>query len=120
MPEGQFTGDKSVYLYTGDSGATYLLQLDSTLGDLAGCGLQKANTSSAGSPAPKRFKPRGVYWQGKLNDKIRRKFLVCAANSVLYQADRAQDVTIDGVSGSTTGRIGEKMTYLALEAARIE
>jgi hypothetical protein len=120
MPEGQFTGNRNIYVYRSESGSSYLLQLDETLGDIQGCGLTKANTNSAGSPAPKRFKPRGVYWQGKLGDKIKRKFLVCAPNSVLYQADRSQKLTIDGVDGSTTGRIGEKLSYLSLDEAPAE
>ena len=117
MPEGQFTGKRGIYAYTSESGTVYLLQLDETLGDIPGCGLTKANNSTAGSPAPRRFKARGVYWQGKLGQDIKRKFLVCGSNSVLYQADRSQKLTIDGVEGGTTGRIGEKLSYLALEEA---
>lgn len=116
MPEGQFTGARAVYEYISDNAAVYLLQMDETIGSLSELGLTKATTDTTGIPAPKRFKPRGVYWQGELDSKVRRKFLVCSSTSSLFQSDNSSELTIDGVQGSTTGRTGESLSFLRLEA----
>lgn len=119
MAEGQFSGRRRPYLYTSDSGEVFLLQKDETLGDLAGAGLVRATTGNIGnaSPVPKRFEPRGVYWQGELNDRVVRKFVVCAANGTLYVGNVPQPLTIDGVAGSTTGKRGEQLTFISIPPA---
>lgn len=121
MPEGQYSGVRRTYIYTSDTDEEYLLTLDQTLGDLAGTGLVVATAANSGnaSPAPKRFKPRCVYWQGTLSNRLVRKRLICGTtDATLYDSDSSQNVTIDGVTGSTTGRRGEQLTFgkLAEEA----
>lgn len=110
MPEGQFTGSRATYDYEADDGSIYRLTLDETLGNLTGTGLGKTTTASTSTEIPKRLKPRIVYWQGVLNGRIVRKSLVCNTSGSLYSSS-SQDVTIDGVNGSTTGRRGEKFTF---------
>lgn len=120
MPEGQYSGQRKSYIYESDAGKTYILLLDSTLASLANTGLVEATTANAATatPAPKRFKPRVVFWQGTLNGRTVRKALVCGdVTSTLYAKDTSQDVTIDGVAGSTTGRRGEKLSFVALGQA---
>ena len=120
MPEGQYSGQRKSYIYESDAGKTYILLLDSTLASLANTGLVEATTANAATatPAPKRFKPRVVFWQGTLNGRVVRKALVCGdVTSTLYAKDTSQDVTIDGVAGSTTGRRGEKLSFVALGQA---
>lgn len=121
MPEGQYTGARKAYLYTPDSGDnTYLISTDETLGGLAGSGLVLATTANIANaqPAPKRFKPRVVFWQGVLDGRIVRKSIICGTTSAtLYDSDSPQAVTIDGVAGSTTGRRGERLSFLNLSAA---
>lgn len=119
MPEGQFTGARASYIYATDAGNEYLLTLDTTLATLAGTGLVAATTANAenATPAPKRFKPRIVQWQGTLNNKIVRKRIVCGTvDAELYADTTAAGLTIDGVQGTTTGRRGEKLTYGSLSA----
>ena len=111
MPEGQFSGVRKTYNYISDSGSVIALSLDATLGDLSENGLSEANNDNLGNNKPLRFKPRGVYWQGTLNNATKRKFIICAANATIYRADRSQALTIDGVAGKTTGRRGEVLTY---------
>lgn len=113
MPEGQFTGARAAYEYISDTGNTYLLTLDATLGGIAGCDLTAATTATTATTAPKGLKPRIIYWQGTLNNKIVRKKLVANASGSLY-SDTSQALTIDGVVGSTTGRRGEKSSFLRL------
>lgn len=116
MPEGQFTGTRSSFVYTSDTGALYVLQLDDTLGGLAGADLDVFDPASPGAatPKPTRFSPRGVYWQGTATGfETKRKFLVCGTTAAtLYDSSVRQALTIDGVAGITTGRRGEQMSFL--------
>jgi len=120
MAEGQYTGQRKAYLYTPDSGDNvYLISTDVTLATLAGTGLVEATTANIANarPAPKRFKPRVVFWQGTLNGRTVRKAIICGTTgAALYDKDSPQAVTIDGVAGSTTGRRGEKLSFLNLTA----
>ena len=121
MAEGQFTGKRLPYLYTSDAGESFLIRTDATLGGVAGTGLVPATTGNVGGAtgAPKRFKPRGVYWQGTLGGRIVRKFLICNGgnDSTLYISGTPQSLTIDGVAGVTTGRRGEKASYAVIPTA---
>lgn len=117
MPEGQYTGQRQPYIYESDAGEAYIMLMDSTLAGLAGSGLVLATAanSAGATPAPKRFQPRAVYWQGELNGRIVRKRITCGStDATLYQSDTSQALTIDGVQGSTTGRVGERLTFVRL------
>lgn len=115
MPEGQFTGSRSKYVYTGDGGESYILTLDDSL-VVAGSGLvpyDPAAPPANSCPAPRRFTPRGVFWQGTAAGFVgKRKYLVAGtAGSALYASSTPAEITIDGVLGITTGRKGEKLTF---------
>ena len=113
MPEGQYLGSRQTYIYTSDNLDEYFLVTDETLGDLAGTGLTAATTGSSASPMPKRFKPRIVHWEA--NDGSKRKRIICGKNDAsLYADNKSATLTIDGIAGRTTGRVGEKMTYMRL------
>lgn len=117
MPVGQFTGGRSAYIYENDAGTTYLLSLDTTNASLPGTGLVLATTATAatGSPKPARFTPRGVFWQATSAPIGARKFLTCGdVTSTLYASETSQALTVDGVAGVTTGRVGEKMSFLVI------
>ena len=116
MPEGQFTGVRATYEYTADSGTVYLITLDTTLGGLSETGLVPATSATLGVEKPQSLNLRGVYWQGVLDGRVVRKRLVCNTSGSIY-ADTSQSLTIDGVAGFTTGRVGEKFTFRRLPAA---
>lgn len=111
MPEGQFSGSRSKYEYTSDSGAVYKLTLDDTLGGITSLGLTAAGATSTATPKPTGFKPRVVFWQGELDGEPKRKELVCASTSVLYATASSSSLEVDGVTGIITGRRGEKLTF---------
>lgn len=116
MPEGQFTGSKARYIYVSDTGISYTLRRDETLGDIAGVGLTEYDPASPptsfGGAKPSQLKPRGVYWEGTLGGTLRRKFLICGTTeATLYNSGARQALTIDGVAGFTTGRKGEQFTF---------
>lgn len=116
MPEGQFSGSRAPFLYTSDSGEVIVLLKDVTLATLPGTGLIAATTGNIGNatPKPSRFETRGVYWQGVLAGNVVRKFITCNANGTLYLGNVPQALTIDGVAGSTTGRMGERQSFLSV------
>lgn len=115
MPEGQFSGIRKSYEYTSDLGIKYLLTLDETLGSIAGTGLTEATTETTADNAPGRFEPRVVYWQGTLGTRTVRKQIVCGtSDGTLYNSNKSQALTIDGTAGVTTGRKGEKISFLKL------
>lgn len=114
MPEGQYSGERGNYVYTSDDGSDYIISTDKTLGNIPGADLQLATAGSDAVSPPRRFRPRIVYWQGELNDRIVRKKIICDSTSSLYQNNKSVALTIDGVAGFTTGRRGEKFSYLKL------
>lgn len=117
MAVGQFLGPRKNYVYTADNGSTeYVLNLDETLGSITGCDLEIYTGQEGVSPAPKRFKPRIVYWES--DDGKYRKRLTCGTtDATLYATNSSTNLTIDGVSGKTTGRVGEKLTFLKAAAS---
>ena len=116
MPEGQFLGTRSAYVYTTDAEDLYILQLDDTLASLAGTELDDYTGQANTKPAPKRFSPRIVYWES--DDRTKRKRIVCGKpDAALYGQETSSALTIDGISGFTTGRVGEKLTYVKAKVA---
>lgn len=112
MPEGQFQGDRAKYVYVSDDGRSYRLNLDVTLATLAGTGLVADTETSGATNKPTNFKPRVVFWQGTLNQLLRRKELICGTNDApLFASPTSQLLTVDGVVGVITGRRGETLTY---------
>jgi hypothetical protein len=119
MAEGQYTGKTAVYVYKDDNDVNYLIRLDKTLGDLTQCGLVAATDANLSLPTlPKRFQVRRVMWQGKVSGILKSKRLTCSRTSTAYAAAGSTKFEIDGsTEGSTTGRVGEKKTYLRIPVA---
>lgn len=116
MAEGQFLGDKSIYVYKDDSDVSYIVKLDKTLGDIPELGMQVAVSADLTKPTlPTGFKMRRVLWSGVCEGKNRSKRLVCARDSTAYSAPGSTEFNISGsINGATTGRVGEKKTYIRL------
>lgn len=112
MPEGQFSGSRAAYTYTKDDGDNIVICLDETLGGVTGNGLTKITTASELPGKPLQFTPRVVFWQGTLGGKVKRKQIVCNAGSTLYVKKGSSTLTVDGVAGVTTGRRGEKQSFI--------
>lgn len=115
MGEGQFSGTRSDYVYTTDTGAKYVIEMDDTLGTQPNNGLTVFDPANPGTatPKPNKFNLRGVYWQGTAAGyEGKRKFLVCGTlAATLYASNLRQTVSVDGVAGVTTGRKGESMSF---------
>lgn len=114
MAEGQFTGTRSQYVYTSDSGADFILTLDDTNAQITGTGLVAFDPANPGTatPAPRRFTPRAIYWQGTLSGRQVRKRLVCGTTAAaLYATGVSTALQIGDAMGATTGRVGEQLTF---------
>lgn len=118
----QFLGPRATYLYVSDSGEEFTLQLDSTLATLPGTGLRLATTADNASEKPKRFKPRGIYWQ---DAQGRRKFIVCNVVAEGYYTAGGSvaivipgTTTADAAEGISTGMRGEQRSYPKLVVAQ--
>ena len=118
MAEGQFLGSKSVYVYTDDSGVGYLVRMDQTLGSIPELGMVPAVDADLTKPTlPKGFSTRKVLWEGTCEGIKRRKTLTANNTSTAYLAAGSTAFDISGSSaGATTGRVGEKKSYLRLNS----
>ena len=115
MGLGQFSGSKDKYVYTSDSGKNYILTLDTDL-VIVGSGLipyDPVTNATATSP-PKGFRPRVVFWQATaVGFEGKRKSLIAGVPADdLYSLDAPQTFTIDGVAGTTTGKKGERLSFI--------
>jgi hypothetical protein len=120
MAEGQYTGVRATYIYETDDGRKILISTDKTLGDIPNNGLIAATTGNSGEAGakPSRFEPRVVFWQGTGENIGKKKRIICGdVTASLYASSISQALTIDGIAGVTTGKRGEKLTFLKLAAA---
>lgn len=119
MAEGQFLGSKSVYVYTDDSDVEYLIRMDITLASLTQLGMVPAVDADLGKPTlPKGFSTRKVLWEGICDGVKRRKTLTANKTAEAYLATGSTAFDIGGsTQGATTGRVGEKKSYLRLSSS---
>lgn len=114
---GNRLGERQRYLYESDGGQTYIIETDESLA-IAGFGEGAAApvvydpaTPGDAQPAPRRFKPRGVYVQSTTDGA--RKFLIAFdATATAYARTNSESYTIDTEGGwVSTGRVGEKLSF---------
>jgi len=103
---GNTLGARRYYKYTNDNDEVYSYLTDKDLGDAVGDDLDDSNP-----PFPRRFKPRGVYVQATIDNRLTRKFLVIGDTSNDLWSDSSETIEIDGVSFSSTGRRGEALSF---------
>lgn len=108
---GNSLGPRKAYIYTTDDGKTVVLLLDETIASLTGTGLVPYTNQVPDMPKAYRFTPRVVYWEAE--DRSIRKRITCGTtSSTIYAKTISASLTIDGIAGFTTGRVGEKVSYL--------
>lgn len=104
---GNRLGPRGVFLYTSDTGTEYRIETDASLG--AASALPVA-ASGDGSPPPRRFSPRGVWCKSVAGDPTTR-FVPCNVDFAAYATSTPTSVTIDGEQFTSTGRVGERLTF---------
>lgn len=115
MTTSQFLGSRSRYVYSSDSGQDYILTVDDTLAALSTT-LTPFDPQQPGTaiPAPRRFSPRGVYWQATAAGENlgARKFIIMGdVSDNRYARTTRESFAISGVAGVSTGRRGEQLTF---------
>lgn len=105
---GNVLGGRSWYAYTGDSGASYSIQMDDSLAAAVGAVLNDSNPAP-----PRRLEPRVVYCEAQVsNGDVKRKALIIPTpDGAEYATDTTTTITIDGLVFQTTGRTGERLTF---------
>lgn len=115
MGLGQFSGSRDKYVYTADNGDQYVLTLDTDL-VIVGSGLIPYDpvTNAAATSPPKGFRPRVVFWQATaVGFEGKRKALVAGVPADdLYSPSTPQTFAVDGVAGVTTGKKGERLSFI--------
>lgn len=104
---GNLLGVRRYYRYEDDTGLEYSYLTDQDLGTAVG-----AVEDDSLPPFPRRFKPRGVYCQATINNRLVRKFVIIpeVASSTLWE-NSSNSITIDSQAFTTTGRRGEQISY---------
>lgn len=104
---GNILGRRSYYRYTSDTGTNYSILTDDTLAAAVGL------VADASNPAPpRRFEPRVLFVEFNSNAGVKRKELVIGdTTQANYSSNVSTDVVIDGVTFSSTGRKGEKLSF---------
>lgn len=114
---GNRLGERKRYLYESDGGSTYILETDASLA-IAGFGVGTAapveydpDTPGTATPAPRRFRPRGVYVQSA-TDGARKFVIAFDPTASAYARNNSASYTIDGEADwESTGRVGERQTF---------
>lgn len=114
---GNRLGARGEYVYNSDGGGTYIIETDASLA-IAGFGAAggapiEYDPAAPGdaTPAPKRFKPRGVYVQSE-SDGARKFVIAFDPTASAYARNNSATYTIDTEAGwVSTGRVGEKQSF---------
>lgn len=104
---GNILGGRSYYQYEADDGTNYSLLID----DSNAASMSMVADDSFPAP-PRRFKPRVVFAEVQLANRVARKQLIAPTGaSAAYASNTTTAVTVDTVVYNTTGRRGETLSF---------
>lgn len=104
---GNILGGRSYYQYEGEDGTNYSLLVDDS--NAAAMGMVADDSFPA---PPRRFKPRVVFAEVQLANRVARKQLIAPTGATAaYASNTTTVVTVDGVAYNTTGRRGETLSF---------
>jgi hypothetical protein len=100
-------------VYTADDGVDYAIIVPDWVDDIAitVTGLKVPTGSEPKSPTGLEY--RGV-WVKDVT-KLKRRFVPCGPAGTLYQSNASQSVTFSSEAWTSTGRIGERLTFTSSE-----
>lgn len=106
MAEGNTLGPRRYFRYVTDKNVNYKYQTDLNLGTAAGATLNDTDPN-----LPRRFEPRYLNLQAEINgEQVRKKLIVPNVTSAAW-TDTPVEVEIDGEIYTTTGRVGERVSF---------
>lgn len=111
MAVGQFLGPRGKYVYITDSGESYVITTDVTIGALTPLALDAFVSQDVIGKLPRGMKPRVVHWRSTVEGDKSKKKLICNAAGSAYNSMVGSALPVDGVNGVITGRTGERVTF---------
>ncbi len=111
---GNRLGPRATFVYETDSQENIVYQADRSVGLAVGNVL--ATTAERPSSINTRYLTgRYVLLESAADPTVRKRVFIGDALNTLFAADSSQNVTINGVVFRTTGRVGEKVSFLTID-----
>ena len=111
---GNRLGPRATFEYETDSLETILYQADRSVGIAVGNTL--ATTAARPSSINTRYLTgRYVLVEAVGDPNVRKRIFIGDRLNTLFSGDTSQTVTINGVEFQTTGRVGERVSFLKVE-----
>ncbi len=111
---GNTLGPRATFVYQTDSQEDIVYQADRSVGLAVGNVL--ATTAQRPSSINTRYlQGRYVLVEAQNDPSVRKKIFIGDPLNTLFAADSSQNVTINGVVFVTTGRVGERVSFLTVE-----
>jgi hypothetical protein len=111
---GNRLGPRATFEYETDALETILYQQDRSVGEAVGNTI--ATTAARPSSIDGRYlRGRYVLVEAKDDPTVRKRIFIGKNDNTLFAADESQEVTINGVVFVTTGRVGERVSFLKVE-----
>lgn len=109
-------GKSALVQYTTDSGKKVKIRVPQYILDAGQHGLQPTDGTEV--PKPARFSPRVVFWDGVVppaaeggKETFIRRAIPFNPGAAIVSGDTRKTHVLDGFTGETTGRRGEKVTF---------
>lgn len=113
---GNRLGPRSFFTYTTDNGEEFKILQDESVANAVG-------NTAAGSSLPRLatsgtipVECRYILLQGVSDTSIKKKVIIGDSDNALFNSLNSQQVTINNVAFTTTGRVGEKASWGAASA----
>lgn len=115
---GNRLGPRGTFDYESDAGVSYIMQLDKSVATAMG-NIESTDVSLPVLPASQSrpLRPRYVLLQLQTDAKVSKKAIVGDPENALWTSNAASTVSINGVSWTITGRVGEARSVLKRTAA---
>lgn len=113
---GNRLGERAVFEYTTDSLEVVSYVADRSVGLAVGNPL----ATSPGRPTSvnsRYLQGRYILLQLQSDPTVKKRVVIAEADNTLFAADSSSTVTINSVVWQTTGRVGERVSFLAASPA---
>lgn len=109
---GNLLGPRAVFEYTTDALEVVSYVADRSVGLAVGNPLA-TNPGRPTSVNSKYLRGRYVLLQLQSDPNVKKRVVIAESDNTLFAADSSQTVTINSVVWQTTGRVGERVSFLA-------
>ncbi len=110
---GNLLGQRGTFIYTTDALEDVLITQDRSVGLAVGNPLA-TETGRPTSVRSRYLEGRYILCQAQDDPRIKKRIVVCTPDSSIFLADSSQEILINARIFVTTGRVGEKASFLRL------